>query len=282
MRAALSNPDIPVAAPTRVDARWLNWAVYLGMSWTWCIGMFLPYLMVRDFGILAWFVFAIPNVVGAAAMGWVLRSAESSERIVRWHAAACQLFSGVTIAFHLFFIVAVVQPLSQNTGIREAQAMDLSLGGTIAACVLLYIYMTRRSDGGRVLAWIVFAISLCAMAFATSEIFSLAQPLEVNFVKNGGGLASLAPVCVFGFLGCPYLDLTFHRARQHSNQPRKSFGWGFGFFFLLMIVFTLIYALALIPRQGMNAWIAIFLFVHIGIQAAFTIPAHARELQHGG
>jgi hypothetical protein len=32
----------------------------------------------------------------------------------------------------------------------------------------------------------------------------------------------------------------------------------------------------------MNAWIAIFLFVHISIQAAFTITAHARELQHGG
>jgi hypothetical protein len=231
MRAALSNPDIPVAAPTRVEAGWLNWAVYLGMSWTWCIGMFLPYLMVRDFGILAWFVFAIPNVVGAAAMGWVLRSAESSERIVRSHALACRLFSAVTIAFHLFFVIAVVQPLSQNTGIREKQALDLTLGGTIAACVLLYIYMTRRSDGGRVLAWIVFAISLCAMILATSEIFTIGHPLSVKTGANGAGLASLAPVCIFGFLACPYLDLTFHRARQHSNRPRASFGWALGFSF---------------------------------------------------
>ena len=31
--------------------------------------MFLPILLIRDFGPAAWFVFAIPNVVGAAVMG---------------------------------------------------------------------------------------------------------------------------------------------------------------------------------------------------------------------
>jgi hypothetical protein len=89
-----------------------------------------------------------------------------------------------------------------------------------------------------VLAWIVFAISLSAMLFATVEILTIGRPLTVAFVQRGGALASLAPVCVFGFLACPYLDLTFHRARQRSNRPRASFGWGFGFFFLLMFVFT--------------------------------------------
>ena len=30
-----------------------SWAIYLGMSWTWCIGMFLPVLLIRDFGPLS-------------------------------------------------------------------------------------------------------------------------------------------------------------------------------------------------------------------------------------
>ncbi|HTL30770.1 MAG TPA: hypothetical protein VL282_16180, partial [Tepidisphaeraceae bacterium] len=37
---------------------WIGWAIYLGMSWTWCIGMFLPVLLVRDYGFWGWLVFA--------------------------------------------------------------------------------------------------------------------------------------------------------------------------------------------------------------------------------
>ncbi|MDB5302268.1 MAG: hypothetical protein JWO87_3931, partial [Phycisphaerales bacterium] len=45
----------------------LGWGAFLACSWTWCIGMFLPVLLVRDFGEMGWLVFAAPNVVGAAA-----------------------------------------------------------------------------------------------------------------------------------------------------------------------------------------------------------------------
>src|SRR6184192_2117105 len=75
-----------------------SWAIYLGMSWTWCIGMFLPVLLVRDFDIWGWVVFAVPNVVGAAAMGWVL-SRQGSYNISHHHQAAVEAFSVVTIAF---------------------------------------------------------------------------------------------------------------------------------------------------------------------------------------
>ena len=52
----------------RSNAVPLLWALFLGVSWTWVIGMFLPVLLVRDYGMLGWIVFAVPNVVGAAAM----------------------------------------------------------------------------------------------------------------------------------------------------------------------------------------------------------------------
>src|SRR3954454_24069926 len=87
-----------------VPVKWLGWAGYLGMSWTWCIGMFLPVLLVRDYDIWGWIVFAIPNVVGAAAMGWIL-TREGSEQITQHHRAAVNAFSIITIAFQLFFLI---------------------------------------------------------------------------------------------------------------------------------------------------------------------------------
>src|SRR5687768_14463818 len=83
--------------------RSLRWALFLACSWTWCIGMFLPVLFVRNWGILAWVVFAIPNVIGAAAMGLVIRSRETSERILLQHQPAVAWFSLITIAFHIYF-----------------------------------------------------------------------------------------------------------------------------------------------------------------------------------
>ena len=95
----------------RITNHWLSWAIYLGMSWTWCIGMFLPVLLIREMGIWGWVVFAVPNVIGAALMGWVLKFPESSQRLVESHGVACRAFSGVTIAFHVFFVLWFVPRL---------------------------------------------------------------------------------------------------------------------------------------------------------------------------
>ncbi|MEO6436421.1 MAG: hypothetical protein ABIP55_11780, partial [Tepidisphaeraceae bacterium] len=83
----------------------IAWAIFLATSWTWCIGMFLPVLLVRDYGIWGWVVFAIPNVLGAAAMGWTVRDAEASRTLVAAHQTACSWFSLVTLAFHVFFVI---------------------------------------------------------------------------------------------------------------------------------------------------------------------------------
>src|SRR6185295_11012918 len=100
-----TGPVLEYQTPTKSHSRfaWLGWAVYLAMSWTWCIGMFLPVLLVRDYGVWGWVVFAVPNVIGAAAMGWVLRSPEQSARITAAHQRACRAFSLATIAFQVYF-----------------------------------------------------------------------------------------------------------------------------------------------------------------------------------
>src|SRR5437867_11572481 len=84
-------------------------ATFLACSWTWCIGMFLPVLLVRDYGGWAWVVFAVPNVFGAAALGGVIRSQESSRKIVENHRAPCLAFSLVTIAFQLIFAIWILR-----------------------------------------------------------------------------------------------------------------------------------------------------------------------------
>src|ERR1044071_551865 len=82
----------------------IGWAAYLACSWTWCIGMFLPVLLVRDFGAWGYAVFAAPNVAGAAAMGWVLRRQGASEWLVQRHGGVWRVFSIVTVAFQFMFL----------------------------------------------------------------------------------------------------------------------------------------------------------------------------------
>ena len=89
----------------------LLWAIFLGISWTWCIGMFLPVLLVRDYGVWGWVVFAIPNVIGAAAMGWVMRRIVDEKLFYLSHFYAAHAFSTITIAFHLFFMFWVIRHL---------------------------------------------------------------------------------------------------------------------------------------------------------------------------
>lgn len=265
-------------------SHWLGWAAFLGASWTWCIGMFLPYILVRDYGFWGWVIFAIPNVLGAAAMGWVIRTSQSSLEIAGVHRGACRLFSGVTIAFHLYFCVAVIAPLSRAL-LHKQHAMEGTVGGVMIASLLMYLYITRRPGAQRVLAWCALILSMVAMAYVGNEVRDIAlyapddmPPISMKFNTE---LIWLAPVCVFGFLFCPYLDLTFHRARQFSGNPRASFGAGFGVFFFTMIIFTLIYSRVL-NAPSVSRLLAIFIVVHLAIQTAFTIAAHAAEIQHDG
>src|SRR6267142_6505142 len=81
------------------------WGIFCACSWTWCIGMYLPRIMIERFGWPGFIVFAVPNVLGCAAFGYVVRNRARSDAITARHGAAMTAFSAVTIAYHLFFIV---------------------------------------------------------------------------------------------------------------------------------------------------------------------------------
>jgi hypothetical protein len=231
--------------------------------------MFFPVLLVRDFGLWGWVVFAVPNVVGAAAMGAVLARRGASERVVAAHPAACACFSVVTILFHVLFLAWIVSAL-----IGRGTAAALVAG---AAVVFWAIGRVARV-GDLVMAVLLWAASAGAFVALAGPEFHFAG--AVALVPPG--LWPLAAVCLFGFALCPYLDLTFHRARQ-ATAPRTgvaAFAIGFGVLFLLMIVFSLWYAHLIVPGAPAPppraAWI---IAGHMALQTGFTVAVHVRSLQ---
>ena len=233
---------------------------YLACSWTWVIGMFLPVLLVRDLGVWGWAIFAVPNVVGAAAMGRLVRSPDDSRRMVRDHAAAVRAFAVVTIAFQIFFLGGL---LPQLVGPAAWAGFGVAL---VAAAVPVW----RRFETGVMLAPLVWLASVGLVAAALVGGVGTMPAGE----PAAGEAAGLAIACAFGFGLCPYLDPTFHRARQLAGAAGPAaFGVGFGVFFLVMIAGTLLYA---------PAWLAgavgPLVALHVVLQATFTVAAHRREL----
>jgi hypothetical protein len=231
--------------------------------------MYLPVLMIRDFGAAGWLVFAIPNVIGAAAMGWALSRPGAAAELSRRHWPAAVCFSVVTILFHAFFVGWLIRAL-----VGDAAEVIVA-----AAAIAVYL-IGRRGNRDLLTACALLLISL--IAFVVAACLPDRQMLGPTATMGTNGLFYLAPVCVFGFLLCPYLDLTFLRARA-ATAPFAgiaAFTIGFGIFFLAMILFTFWYArllepsvLRFVPRA--LAWV---IAVHMMLQSALTIALHARAV----
>lgn len=268
-----------------------RWGAYLGCSWTWCIGMFLPALLLRDFGLAGYLVFAIPNVVGAALMGWVLRSRAQSESMLEKHATAIGWFSIITIAFHVYWIVWIFGFVQWMIPLP-----DEYLFGAGAIAVAWAIVSGRGIKLGREsqLAIVLWIMSLCvliailvfpdAIAPRTSDVISAIS--DQSPISTGA--IWMIPVCLLGFGLCPYLDATFHHARQQLGSQaagRAGFTLGFGVMFASMIVLTYQYAgLIITTLNGEASSIMIHplmgaaILAHIMCQWIFTVRVHLARL----
>ena len=249
----------------------LGWGAYLACSWTWCIGMFLPVLLVRDFGAWGYAVFAAPNVAGAAAMGWVLRRQGASEWLVQRHGGMCRLFSIVTVAFQFMFLYWMAGANSATL----ARLLYLSL---------LSIIVWAYGPGWAVRAALVcLLVSLVALGVFLGTDGAHIQSAAPALPR--GAVVFLAPVSVFGFSLCPYLDLTFHEARQRLSPGAGvgAFALGFGVFFVAMILFTLAYSgLAMGGLEApLTAVLPPIVSLHILVQLFFTLTVHAQQTSRG-
>lgn len=250
----------------------LGWAAYLACSWTWCIGLFLPVLLVRELGTLGFVIFAVPNVVGAAMMGTILPSAFVSSQVVQRHRPALVAFSAVTVAFHLFFAAWMLPRLIGPMGPWIVLAL---------VAVFTGIALRRRDRSDWIAAVVVLAVT------AGIALFAVPNGLDFSWAPTPDpvAVAALAPVCAFGFLLCPYLDLTFHRARQRTSPAagRVAFGVGFGVLFLAVILFSYGYARPLAAAvdggapRGLARALALPLGLYMAVQIAYTVALHIVE-----
>lgn len=264
----------------------LGWAVYLACSWTWCIGMFLPVILLRDFGWPSWIVFVAPNVIGAAAMGFVMSDRRTSEEFVARHKPACVAFSVVTILFQLYFLLWA--------GVRM-QPRATFAGGLLVILALIYWFSRPQGVRGLVVPGLVFVFSVVAMiVFVRTLPFARVDLSNPAFGKMAPQLWILMPVLGFGFLFSPYLDLTFHHASQQTSPglTKVSFVLGFGLLFFSMMVFTLLYAPSVITaffdvgeiqdagfQLTNRTGLCLLLFAHFVVQAGFTMILHLHRLK---
>lgn len=263
-------------------SRWANWAGYLGVSWTWCIGMFLPALLWRDLGACSFLVFAIPNVVGAAAMGWLIRSPEVSRAFVARHRLACWCFSAVTVGFQAFFAAWVARVM--GGGWWHA--------GWVACVVAAVLGGVGKRWAGVVAGavWLVSMVVIGVTVFREGVSGIVPQHLMWPGELPTEHLVPLALVCSLGFGLCPYLDLTFHRARMETeSQSRKAFGIGFGVVFAMMIVGTFLTAPVLVWMVGggsgvdvrLRPMLVVLLSLHTLPQLVYTCWVHGGETERG-
>jgi hypothetical protein len=257
------------------------WGTFLGCSWTWVIGMILPALLLRDYGLYGWFVFAIPNVIGAALMGLVLFKPQWSVDIVRKHRNACQNFTVITVAFHLFVVAWL---FSKLFGLAAVPML------VVAVALCATFGLANRNSAMLFVSVAVAVISWGCFSWATKapgawELANWTWPTAENRLTKTD-LLWFAPCALFGFALCPYLDLTFHRARINTSPGAGvgAFFIGFGVVFCSMIIFSVCYGAQLLPfiRGDEDAELAgiwlVLLAVHLTVQAAFSITVHVREM----
>ncbi|MBX3352138.1 MAG: hypothetical protein KF684_04335 [Phycisphaeraceae bacterium] len=263
-------------------------ALFLACSWTWVVGMWLPVILVRHFGWGGWVAFVVPNVVGAMSVGLVYRTREQSEAFVARRVRAMRAFSKVTIALHAFvltWLVSWFMPLVWSLpglpttipGTRVPTGGILAISFALTAWAAGWALSKLRFAHACIAAGVVWVSSVALLALAVQTTPSTrAWPQAVGDTPLAE-LAWLAPVLVFGFALCPYLDLTIHRARRETpgKAGDRAFVLGFGALFLAMVAGTLVYAQPWIDSRTMSFYIV----AHIALQSSFTIGMHLRGLR---
>jgi hypothetical protein len=254
------------------------WAAFLATSWTWVIGMVLPVLLYPYFHFWGWLAFAVPNVIGAAAVGFFSygKTDEEKEAFIRKHLVMFSVFSVVTILFQFFVVSWLITRLVGPA----ALLMYLLL-------LSMFTRMGRRDRRLDLLTTMgVLILSLAGLAYFCMEGRPSWQDesflrLSMSQAKN---LIWLSSALALGFLTCPHMDMTLLRARN-ALEPRPAkwaFGIGFGVLFLAMIVFTLAYAsgMEMLPA-GVVTGGQVFGIValHVVLQAAATSALHIGELR---
>ena len=240
--------------------------------------MYLPVVLIDRFGWAGFIVFAIVNVLGCSAFGYVIRTREQSERSVEEHRLAMIVFSLITIAFHVFFASALFRYFAEQIVVTDG-GLDWPSWMWLAAPIALYMIGLMLSFCNDRL-WLILAGLVYLLSFATIWLVGF-EALDVTGFSIVGMFGStlpdsllwLLPVLVFGFFLCPYLDMTFHRALQQSPSRHAFFIFGVTFALMLGLTVQIWFVGSTTP------WLMVLMLAHIVCQMTFTVGIHLREVR---
>ena len=238
----------------------------------WCIGLFYPVLLYRDFGPPTLLLFTIPNILGAVFVPWMIKNADSSKIFIRQHSFACQAFSFITIIFQFYFILWLV------ISFRPTKIIILI---TVLFFLLLFSIRRRNILTIAIASFVISLIALIVILKLSEETFLLSNIKNVSGVTKSIGLF---PVFLIGFFFCPYLDLTFHRVIQELSSLQAKIVYVIAFpilFLILLLLGYLYYPIALRGFFGVLNFStdigAQALYCYMVVQLTFTALAHIHE-----
>lgn len=246
----------------------LGWGLFCASSWTWCIGTFLPFLMLRLHGWPGFWLFLVPNVLGCTLFGWWF-TPESSRAFCVRHQKLMAGFSAVTVAYQVAFLVWM---LPAAAGFVDEPGCATGAGMMTALALGLATVATLGTWWRRDAAWIAVA---CVATIGSIVLLWQVPVSPMGEWPSEGTLPRrdlllAAPVIIAGFLACPALDLTFHRARQSVESPRAFAVFGIAFGLTIVGVAMQWDGTAAAPGAAMLCvWC---------VQVPFTALAHLREL----
>lgn len=219
--------------------------------------MFLPIIVLHRYGWEGFAMFAIPNVIGCTLFGYIVRTPERSRALIANYSGVMSWFAILTISFHAFFIVMMMLMHCENANVWLTRFLPFGIviiGGVVAL-------LPSR-------IWPYLALFVWATSLAIG-VSLLPIEHEISQSKPWQDVLWLTPITTFGFLFCPYLDPTFHRAIQCSPS-KHAFGI-FGVTFAAMIVVTCLYHDVILDT------LTVGIGIHLVIQTIFTLGAHFRE-----
>ncbi|MDA1105472.1 MAG: hypothetical protein O2855_02615 [Planctomycetota bacterium] len=240
----------------------IGWGLVLTSSWTWCIGLFLPVLLIKLFGWTGFWLFAIPNVIGCTAFGWIV-SGKRGVALARRLRNGIVVFALWTIAFQAFFLARLFLDPSVDAGVH-------GMGLAAVVIVIGAALTTGASREPSTAAWMLRAAAGAALGVAAWCLSPASFMVDVAATPLLGSRAAWAagPFIALGFLACPLLDPTFHWVRERAGSAAP-FGW-FGLFFAATLALTG-------SMAGSGSWhLTPLLGVWVVFQVIFTLVLNAR------
>ncbi|MCH2136643.1 MAG: hypothetical protein MK101_08675 [Phycisphaerales bacterium] len=249
----------------RAMLRNLGWGMYGASAWTWCIGMYLPVLLMQWYGWWGFVLIAVPNVIGCTWMGWRLRTADASRTFCRRHATAIRWFAIATVGFQLLFLSMVTTWFLPET---HPLISNLYVVPLLAFALAWLLAMLPRA----LWPWLgvaTFVVSMSVLGVRLDEGFTTPTP-----TRDPIDVIWLAPIFCLGFGLSPWLDAPFHQTLQATDDRRAFLVVGVAFFLLLFITATYSRLGPELMRMGV--------LVHVLVQSIFTLAANLREVSPAG